>query len=105
MPGIDDDEPLLTFGECPYCGAKAAHAEEERHGTGILDETLWVCTACGQSFCRARWTGDSTRRALLVGVRRFGPYVLIAAAAWLLKPYLPYLPRRTYGRRDGSGAT
>jgi hypothetical protein len=71
--------------------------EEERPGAGVLQETLWVCFACGQSISSPHWTGVSTRRAFLLALRKVGPYLLIAAAAWVLKPYLPFLPRRTFG--------
>lgn len=64
---------------------------------GVLDETLSVCAACGRSIASPRWTAGSTRRGFLLALRKLGPYVLIAGAAWLLKPYLPFLPRRTFG--------
>ncbi len=72
-------------------------AEEDRPGTDVLGETLWVCFACGQSISTRRWTGGSTRRAFLLALRKVGPYLLIAAAAWVLRPFLPFLPRRTFG--------
>jgi hypothetical protein len=87
---------------CPYCGALALRTVEERRGTGVLDETLSVCSACGRSITSPRWTAASTRRGLLLVLWKVGPYLLIAAAGYLLQPYLPFLPRRTSGRTGGS---
>ena len=100
----DRDDPS-ALRACPYCGALALRTLEESRGTGVLDETLSVCSACGQSIVSPRWTAGSTRRGLLLVLRKVGPYLLIAAAAWVLKPFLPYLPRRTFGRPGGAGGT
>jgi hypothetical protein len=78
---------------------------EESRGAGVLDETLSICSACGRSVVSPRWTAASSRRGLLLELRKVGPYLLIAAAAWVLKPYLTYLPRRTFGTPGGAGGT
>ena len=82
---------------CPYCGALALRLVEEIPGSGVLDEVLSVCDACGRSIVSPRWTAASTRRGLLLSLWTLGPLVLIGVAAWLLKPFLSWLPRRTPG--------
>ena len=107
-PGPDSDPKRLSgddpsaLGECPYCGARALRPVEETRETEGLDETLSVCSACGQSIVSPRWTAASTRRVLLRVLWKVGPYLLIAAAGYLLQPYLPFLPRRTFGRSGGT---
>jgi hypothetical protein len=93
LPG--SDPPALRA--CPYCGALALRPVEETPGTGVLDETLSVCFACGQSIASPHWTVASTRRGLLLVFWTLGPFLLFAVAAWLLKPFLPLLPRRAPG--------
>ncbi len=88
---------------CPYCGALALRPVEEARGSGPLAETISVCSACGQSIVSPHWTAASTRRVLLRVLWSLGPYLLIAAAGYFLSPYFPFLPRRTFGRPDGTG--
>ncbi len=87
---------------CPYCGAFALRPVEETRETGGLEETISVCSACGQSIVSPRWTARGARRVVLRLLWKVGPYLLIAAAGWLLGPYLPFLPRRVFGRAGGS---
>ncbi len=88
---------------CPYCGALALRPVEETRETGGAEEILSVCSACGRSLVSPRWTVASTRRVLLRVLWRLGPYLLIAAAGYFLYPLFPWLPRRTFGRPEGTG--
>jgi hypothetical protein len=70
---------------------------EETPGSGVLDETISVCFACGQSVVSPRWTAASTRRGLLRALAALGPAVVLAVAAWILKPWRALAPLRAPG--------
>ena len=96
---LADNAPCAPSGRrpCPYCGALALRPVEEPPGSGVFDETLSVCSACGRSIVSPRWTAASTRRGLLHTLWTLGPVLLLALAAWFLKPYLSWLPQRRPG--------